>query len=354
MGYVSVEQKRKKFKNQVLWTLCALLGIAVIILSVVLLVKTGIIGNDGKDKGDVLKPSATATAAPTEAPTPEPYVWINETENTIAMRFNPPQGYTRVECAPGSFGEYLRNYPLKPFGEKALLFSGGNLIESESTSTVGVFKQQDQLTKNQQCADTCIMLYAEYLWENQRYDEIIFDFSSGFRCDYLTWVDGKRVEVNGNKVKWVDKAGKNGVVKGDYSYENFFTYLKWVYVYANTDSLVTQFKSRSYDDIQVGDIFVATSRQLSAAAAEVSKELADSIEYGHAIIVVDIAVNEAGEKVFMLAEGNTPSTECAVVSNPDKDMSVWFKMGADGKFEKSSSGIKWSDEWIYTFSEMKK
>jgi hypothetical protein len=238
---------------------------------------------------------------------------------------------------------------LKDYGEKAFLWSGGNLSESGTTSTEGVFLQQDKLTKNQQCADTCIMLYAEYLWDNQRYDEIIFDFANGFRCDYLTWVSGKRVEVNGNKVKWID-----GGTKDDYSYENFFTYLKWVYVYANTDSLVTQFKSRSYDDIQVGDIFVATSRQLSAAAAEVSKELADSIEYGHAIIVVDIAVNEAGEKVFMLAEGNTPSTECAVVSNPDKDMSVWFKMGADGKFEKSSSGIKWSDEWIYTFSEMKK
>lgn len=352
MGYVSFEQKRKKAKQVALWVLCGILFVAAIVLAIVLAIKTGgfgKIGGGANNKNDMPKPGTTATAAPTAEPTPVPYDWVNEEENTIATRFNAPEGYTRVECEEGSFAEYLKNYPLKDYGEKAFLWSGGNLSESGTTSTEGVFLQQDKLTKNQQCADTCIMLYAEYLWDNQRYDEIIFDFANGFRCDYLTWVSGKRVEVNGNKVKWID-----GGTKDDYSYENFFTYLKWVYVYASTDSLVTQFKSRDYNDLQVGDIIVATARELSAAAQLVSPELADSIKYGHAMIVVDIAVNEAGEKVFMLAEGNTPATECAVVENPNPEMSVWFKMGEDGKFQKGAAGIRWKQEWFYTFTEMNK
>ena len=94
---------------------------------------------------------------------------------------------------------------------------------------------------------------------------------------------------------------------------------------------------------------VATYTDLKNAARQVSEELAESINYGHAIIIVDVAVNAAGEKVFMLAEGNTPATEAAVIENPDTSMGVWFKFDEMGTFVKGSSGIKWSSGWIYSF-----
>ena len=98
---------------------------------------------------------------------------VVESEMTIGTRFNPPEGYKRVEVAEGSFGEYIRNYALKEYGSIAYQYEtaqGGSLITNPKASGVGVFQQKIDLTKWQQCADSIIMLYAEYLWENQRYD----------------------------------------------------------------------------------------------------------------------------------------------------------------------------------------
>ncbi len=358
MSYVSIEEKRKRIKQNLLWGACVLLLVVVIALAFKIIVDKGIFSSGGKgDNGG--NPSSSSTEKPTEPPTPSPtpYDYINEEGTDIAERFNAPEGYEKVESEKGSFGEYLKNYPLKGYGEQAYLyddkaFPGEELVYSEETSTVGVFKQQDTLTRWQQCADTAIMLYAEYLWDQQRYDEIIFNFASGFECAYSKWAEGYRVDLSG-KGAWVNKAGKNGVIAGDYTYQTFLKYLDLIYQYANTDSLATQFNSVSFADLMPGDIVVATRIQLREAAKEIDADMAASIDYGHAMIVVDVAVNAQGEKVFMLAEGNTPATEAAVLENPDASMGVWFKLDSDGRFVKSSSGIRWKSSWFYTFNEPK-
>ena len=81
----------------------------------------------------------------------------------------------------------------------------------------------------------------------------------------------------------------------------------------------------------------------------ISEEAAESVTYGHAVIVADVAVNAAGEKVFLIIEGTTPATECSVVENPDGVSVCWFKIAPDGSFVKSKSGIKWKDSWLYSF-----
>ena len=40
--------------------------------------------------------------------------YINSQGTTITTRFNPPQGFERVEVNENSFGHYLRKIPLKP------------------------------------------------------------------------------------------------------------------------------------------------------------------------------------------------------------------------------------------------
>ena len=357
MGYVSIEQKRKNAIRRLLWIVCGILFVAVIALGIKIMSDKGIIdfGKNENSGGSVLNSGANSTEYATEEPsaTPEPYDYINEEGTTAYERFNAPEGYTKVECEEGSFGEYLRNYNLKEYGEKALYYndkrgSGEELVYSDETSTVGVFQQQDTLTHWQQCADSIMMLYAEYLWENARYDEIVFDFYSGFRCAYSKWAEGNRVDVSG-KGAWVNKAGQNGVTADDYSYETFLKYLDIIYQYANTWSLANQYGGVSYDDLMPGDFIVADIDQLKEAAAEVSDAHAESISYGHAMVVVDVAVNAEGHKVFMLAEGNTPATEVAVVENPDKSMSVWFEIDENGRFAKSTSGILWRVEWFHSF-----
>jgi hypothetical protein len=41
-----------------------------------------------------------------------------------------------------------------------------------------------------QCADAVMRLRAEYLWNEERYDKIHFNFTNGFRVDYTKWIEG--------------------------------------------------------------------------------------------------------------------------------------------------------------------
>lgn len=340
----TLKEKRNKTLEFILIGMGILILVLAIVIEIVVLAKGGLKGKNNtvpEPTDDV----AVSTETPTEAPTEEPWIPVNEDGNTIETRFNPPKGYTRVPVEPGSFGEYLRKYPLKPYGTKALIYSGA---ESDSASTLGVFAQTDPLVKNQQCADTVMMLYGEYLYGQGRYDEIVFNFSSGFKCDFVTWAKGYRDVVNGRNVEWVLSTDKAGVTENDYSYDNFYKYLKEVYVYANTDSMSSQYSRKSIDDVKPGDVFIATYQEIKGQALLISEEVAETVSYGHAIVVADMAVNSNGEKVFLFIEGTTPATECSVVENPDGVSAEWFRIDEDGTFIKSKSGIRWKSSWLYS------
>ena len=154
--------------------------------------------------------------------------------------------------------------------------------------------------------------------------------------------------VNGRDVQWVLSTDREDVKENDYSYENLYKYLKEVYVYANTDSMAMQYSRKSINDVKPGDVFIATYAELKGQALLISEEAADTVSYGHALVVADMAVNSDGEKVFLLIEGTTPATECAVVENPDGVSFEWFKIAEDGTFVKSKSGIKWKSSWLYS------
>ena len=335
-------EKRKSNVNRAVWIACGLLLCAIIGLEIGILAnrKSGSESsgtNNKKEKGE-------ATAAPT--PTEEPYILINENENTVISRFNTPKGYKRVDVEGGSFGEYLRNLELKSWGEGAFLFSGA---ESDEASKLGVIVQDTPVIKAQQCADTAMLFYGEYCFKNGKYDKISFEFCDGFVCDFETWASGMRPNVvDKKKTTWIDKKGTAGVIDGDYSFENFIEYIKFVYVYSNTDSLVTELPTKNADDLKPGDLFIVSQYQL---AQQAKAQGITTPTYGHAMMVADVCVNDEGEKMFMLIEGTTPATDPVVVENPAAPGTVWFKFSEDGTFVKSTSGIKWQSTWIYTFEK---
>ena len=50
------------------------------------------------------------------------------------------------------------------------------------------------------------------------------------------------------------------------------------------------------------------------------------------MIVVDVAVNSKGEKIFMLAQGFMPAQSIHIVKNPlDEAMSPWYRLTQDLK-----------------------
>ncbi len=227
---------------------------------------------------------------------------INPRGKTIEERFKTPQGFERVKVESGSFGEYLRNLPLKPHGSKVRYYNGGikplNVHEAVIDMDVG---NRDL----QQCADAVMRLRAEYLYGKGLYDKICFSFVNGFKADYRTWMKGNRIVVeNGTKAYWVKKTGYSN------EYKSFRQYMDTVFAYAGTQSLAREMKKVPLEEMRIGDVFLKGDLP------------------GHCAIVVDMAINSrTGEKLFMLAQSYMPAQDIHVLKNPDDEsLSPWYRL----------------------------
>ena len=147
---------------------------------------------------------------------------INKDSLTIKSRVNVPVGYKRVTYPKGSFENYLRNYKLKPFGSKII-----NYDDSEyfwQGGHIGVLEVPVPKNGLQQCADALIRIRSEYLWDNDRKDEIGFNFTSGHYCSWQKYAAGYRPKISGNKVSFHKTANV------DHSKNNFYKYLNLIYM----------------------------------------------------------------------------------------------------------------------------
>ena len=103
---------------------------------------------------------------------------------------------------------------------------------------------------------------------------------------------------------------------GGPSRKEFEKYLRKVYGVANTFSLSRELQQRPLSEIEPGDVFVY-------AAAD-----RPGNQYGHAVMVVDVARNpRTGKKMLLLAEGNTPARNIHVMRNLRHPFrSPWFSL----------------------------
>ena len=250
--------------------------------------------------------AASFLIAPVSAPLPAPgqsaYPWTAAArpENALAARIAPPDGFVRVEAAPGSFADWLRHLPLFPGRPPVHLYDGRVKQADVHAAVVDIDVGDSDL---QQCADAVIRLRAEYLWQAGRQDEIAFDFTSGDRAEWTRWADGWRPVVVGNFVKWVHYGAQ------DASRKAFRAYLDKVFSYAGTASLARELPAVTPPgDVRIGDIFIEGGHP------------------GHAVIVVDVARHpESGRTVFLLAQSYMPAQQIHVLKNRRDDaLSPWY------------------------------
>lgn len=242
---------------------------------------------------------------------------------TIETRFNVPDGFERITMPPDSFAGYLRKLPLKPHGEEVKLYNGG--IKPNMDIYDAVVNMDIDPEDLQQCADAIMRLRGEYLWEQKRYNEIHFNFTNGFRVDYSRWMEGGRMVVKDNKTSWKNSAPPSN------SYKDFREYMKLIFLYAGTYSLSKELLDVDYRDLKIGDIFIQGGSP------------------GHAVIVVDLAVNKlSGEKIYLLAQSYMPAQEIQVLKNPmNHDLSPWYLV--DEKIE-----IIDTPEWRFMNTDLKR
>ncbi|MEY8355571.1 DUF4846 domain-containing protein [Lachnospiraceae bacterium 54-53] len=249
---------------------------------------------DSAPAADILVMNPEASAEPEK----ETEALVHSAGVTLEERFLPPSGYRRTEKPVGSLQGYLRQYSMKPDKSPVLLYDGRE--KSNQNAHAAVFSMPLTEGDLQQCADSVIRIYGEYLWYVGAYDSIAFHLTSGFYMDYPSWRSGKRLLVNGNQVSWEQKAAY------DDSGENFLKYLRQVMVYAGTLSLDKECAPIDKSQIQAGDLFIRGGSP------------------GHCVMVADVAEDEDGNRCFLLAQGYMPAQEFHILNNPLHEEDPWY------------------------------
>lgn len=229
---------------------------------------------------------------------------INKDSLKISTRVNVPHGYKRVEYTEGSFENYLRNFKLKPFGSKIINFDDTEYFWQGGH--IGVLEIPVPKNGLQQCADALIRIRSEYLWDNNRKGEIGFKFTSGHYCSWAKYAEGYRPKIKGNKVTFHKTATAN------HSKENFYKYLNLIYMYSGTLSLYNELESVKAKDLKIGDMLIKGGSP------------------GHIVMICDEVINDNGEKLFLLFQGNTPAQSVHLVKNLENaSISPWYQLEDD-------------------------
>ena len=249
---------------------------------------------------------------------------VNTVGSTIFDRFSPPQSFVRKEVNDESFASYLRNFSLLDAGEEVHLYNGqlkGNQDVHVSILNIDVGNRDLQ-----QCADAVMRLRAEYLLEQEMYEDISFNFTNGWKFEYSKWREGNSLFVDGNKTKWIIGTEPKE------SYEDFRSYMDWVFMFAGTLSLSKEMTPKKLEDIQIGDVFIYGGSP------------------GHAVLVVDLAVNElTDDKAFMLAQSYMPAQQIHILKNPaNRKMSPWYLVSEIGSESKLIT-----PEWTFESKALK-
>lgn len=200
-----------------------------------------------------------------------------------------PAGFIRYEGKDARYATFVRNLPLLP-ADSILRYYDGS--PNDSLARYNYRRIALPLLKqSEQCADVCMRLRAEYLFTTRQFFDIRF---SDTRHRVLKYYFGN-------------------------NHPALNRYLKRVFEVANTESMKASMPVRKLADIQPGDVFLYDAKSRPSS------------QYGHAMMVADVAVHPAtGRKAILLLEGSTPATNIHLVKNlADPSHSPWFFLEDD-------------------------
>lgn len=232
---------------------------------------------------------------------------------TVSQRFVPPKGYIRVPVAEDSFGAWLRNLPLLPGRPEVKLFNGR--LKGNQGAQAAVLDVDVGTRDLQQCADAIMRLRAEYLLATGRPNEICFRFTDGTDAVWLDWAAGLRPQKQGRSLAFVPEA------RPDSSYAGFRKYLNLVFTYAGSYSLHRELRKLSRQDvIEPGDVIIKGGFP------------------GHAVVVMDVAANAHGHRVYLLAQSYMPAQQIHILASPGE---------SDAWYRGSATAALTTPEWIF-------
>jgi hypothetical protein len=211
---------------------------------------------------------------------------INIKGDEIETRIQTPDGFERLNLSADSYGYFLRKLKLKPHESQVLYYDGKPKINKNVY--IAVIQMEIGNRNLLQCADAVMLLWGEYLFKQQKYDEIHFNYLSDGKPRYFKEYCG-----------------------GDYSYPKFRKFMNKIFAYANTTSLYDELIPADFNSMQIGDVFISRGNPI-----------------GHAVIIADMAVQiNTGEKIFLLAQSYMPAQEIQILVNrTNRKISPWYDM----------------------------
>ncbi|MFK8008705.1 MAG: DUF4846 domain-containing protein [Saprospiraceae bacterium] len=251
------------------------------------------------------------------------YEWQSNfnVETSIINQIPTPTGFERLKVKSNSFQEWLQFLPLFPAGQKVKTYDGSlkwNQQVHARVVDIDVGKRDLQ-----QCADAVMRLRSEFLFGKKEYDKIHFNYTNGTKVSFDDWRKGKKPQVKGNKVTFSNSGKK------DNSYANFKKYLIQIFSYAGTASLEKEMKSIPLKDMQIGDVLIQGGHP------------------GHAIIIVDMAENTNGKKLYLLAQSYMPAQNIHILNNPtNKKLSPWYELIPNQSIH--------TPEWDFSMEDLKR
>ncbi|WP_169749174.1 DUF4846 domain-containing protein [Flavihumibacter petaseus] len=214
-----------------------------------------------------------------------------------------PPGYNRLPVADTSITAYLRSLPLRE-DNRVFLFDG--TLKRRQTAQYAVLNIPVGSTDLVQCADAVMLLHAKYLFSRGAYNRIAFLATDGTWLRYTDWCRGVRYSLKNNRLVLRENAAGITAMNNRNELGGF---LRVVFTYAGTASLSHQLK------------------RLSAALPQPGDVLLEGGHPGHAVLVLDVAVNNAGGRIYLLMQGYMPAQDLHVVKNPENTaLNPWYSL----------------------------
>ncbi len=188
-----------------------------------------------------------------------------------------PEGFTRVVADSNSFTTWLRGLSLKK-DKTVYLYNGQpKYNQSAQYAVLDVPVGRQDL---QQCADAVMRLRAEYYFAQRRYEKISFG----------------------------DNSGRTYLFTPPYTRAHFDQYLLRVFGSCGSASLEKQLQPRHWAALSAGDVLIRGGFP------------------GHAVMVMDVAVNGNGDTVYLLAQSYMPAQDIHLLLNPREEGSPWYRV----------------------------
>jgi len=211
-----------------------------------------------------------------------------------------PDGFARIKGTDSLFADWLGQVHLKKDNR---VFKYNGELKANQSAQFAVLDISVGNKDLQQCADAVMRLRAEFLYSKQRFNEIRFS----------------------------DNAGKIYTLHGAVGRKEFDQYLEQVFSYCGTLSLEKQLHAqKNFHDIQPGDVLIKGGSP------------------GHAVIVMEVATNKEGKKIYLLAQSYMPAQDIHILKNLMNDsLSPWYEVCDD-------NCLIYTPEWTFSSKQLRR